>query len=271
MDELQGKVAVITGGASGIGLATAKRLAREGMRLVLADIEPPALEKAAQELRALGAEVLPVPTDVGERAQVEQLADLTFERLGGAHVLFNNAGVAIFGGIETMRHDDWEWLMRVNLWGVIHGVESFVPRMIQQGVGGHIVSTASFAGLVPNQGLIVYCTTKYAVVGLSEVLYRDLSQYGIGVSVLCPMVVETNINTGERNRPPELGGGQSTPVPAEEGASPRALFGGVLKAEDVAEQVLDGIRENRLYILTHEESRAPIQRRFARIDRTFES
>jgi NAD(P)-dependent dehydrogenase (short-subunit alcohol dehydrogenase family) len=271
MDELRGKVAVITGGASGIGLATAKRLAREGMRVVLADIERSALDRATEEIRGLGAEVLSVLVDVGERAQVEALAEETFDQMGAAHVLFNNAGVAIFGGIETMSHEDWEWLIRVNLWGVIHGVESFVPRIIQQGEGGHIINTSSFAGLVPNQGLGVYCTTKYAVVGLSEVLYRDLSSYGIGVSVLCPMVVETNINQSTRNRPVELGGGEVAPTPLEESPNPRPLVGATLKAEQVAERVLEGIRKKDLYILTHEESRAPIQRRFARIERAFES
>ena len=224
MEELAGKVAVITGGASGIGLATARRLARDGARLVLADVERPALEEAAREIGALGAEVLAVPTDVGERADVERLAEETYARFGAAHLLFNNAGVALFGGIETMRHEDWEWLIRVNLWGVIHGIESFVPRMVEGGEGGHIVNTASFAGLVPNQGLGVYCTTKYAVVGLSEVLYRDLSGYGIGVSVLCPMVVETRISSCERNRPAELGGGSTGFPPDSKGRQQVARY-----------------------------------------------
>ncbi len=271
MEELGGKVAVITGGASGIGLATARTLAREGMRLVLADIEPETLERATQELAAQGADVLGVPTDVGDRAAVERLAEQTYDRFGAAHVVFNNAGVALFGGIETMSHEDWEWLVRVNLWGVIHGVESFVPRMIKGGEGGHIISTASFAGLVPNQGLGVYCATKYAVVGLSEVLYRDLSGYGIGVSVLCPMVVDTNISSCERNRPAELGG-DSTGFPPEGTAeSPRPIVGETMKADEVAERVLEGIRTGRLYILPHEESRPFIRRRFERIDRSFES
>ncbi len=240
------------------------------MRLVLADIEPETLERATQELAGQGADVLGVPTDVGDRAAVERLAEQTYDRFGAAHVVFNNAGVALFGGIETMSHEDWEWLVRVNLWGVIHGVESFVPRMIKGGEGGHIISTASFAGLVPNQGLGVYCATKYAVVGLSEVLYRDLSGYGIGVSVLCPMVVDTNISSCERNRPAELGGG-STGFPPESTEIPRPIVGETMKADEVAERVLEGIRTGRLYILPHEESRPFIRRRFERIDRTFES
>ncbi len=271
MEELGGKVAVITGGASGIGLATARTLAREGMRLVLADIEPETLGRATHELAGQGVDVLGVPTDVGDRAAVERLAEQTYDRFGAAHVVFNNAGVALFGGIETMSHEDWEWLVRVNLWGVIHGVESFVPRMIKGGESGHIISTASFAGLVPNQGLGVYCATKYAVVGLSEVLYRDLSGYGIGVSVLCPMVVDTNISSCERNRPAELGGGSTGFPPESTAESPRPIVGATMKADEVAERVLEGIRTGRLYILPHEESRPFIRRRFERIDQSFES
>lgn len=271
MEDLQGKVAVITGGASGIGLATAKRLAREGVRVALADIEEKTLEGASEEVRGLGAEVLAVAVDVGNREQVERLARETFERFGATHILFNNAGVAIAGGIETMRYEDWDWVMGVNLWGVIHGVTSFVPRMIEQGEPGYIINTASFAGLVPNQGLGIYCTTKYAVVGLSEVLHRDLSQHGIGVSVLCPMMVETNIGSSERNRPGQLGGGEAAPPPLEESVDPQQMVGGTITAEQAAEQVLEGIRERKLYIFTHEATREYIQRRFARIDRAFES
>ncbi len=210
MQELSGRVAVITGGASGIGLATARRLAGEGMRLVLADIEQAALDTAVAEIAALGAEVLGVRTDVGDLQQVQALADTTCAHFGGAHLIFNNAGVAVFGPIQEMTHADWEWVLRVDLWGVIHGVEAFVPRLIAQNQGGHIVNTASFAGLVPNEGLGVYCVAKYGVVALSECLSRDLRPYGIGVSVLCPMVLATNIRHSERNRPPEWGGPQAS-------------------------------------------------------------
>jgi NAD(P)-dependent dehydrogenase (short-subunit alcohol dehydrogenase family) len=270
MDDFRGKVAVITGGASGIGLATAQRLGEEGARLVLADVEREALERSARALRTRGFEVLALPVDVGDRAQVEALAAETYARFGATDVLFNNAGVSIFGGIETMRHEDWEWLIRVNLWGVVHGIESFLPRMIEQGGDRHIVNTASFAGLVPNQGLGVYGATKYAVVGISEVLQRDLSRYGIGVSVLCPMVVETRIGASERNRPRELGGGRAAGFPPPE-AAPRTIVGGTIKPEEVAERVLDGIRKGKLYILTHPAARPYIRRRFERIDQAFES
>ncbi len=268
MDEFEGKVAVITGGASGIGLATARALAKEGMKLVLADIEQSALDRAVEEFEGAGTECLGVRTDVGDLASVQALADATFERFGAAHILFNNAGVAIGGPIQGMTHADWEWLMRVNLWGVIHGVEAFVPRMIEQGEGGHIVSTASFAGLVPNTGLGVYCVTKYGVVALSECLYRDLSGEGIGVSVLCPMRVQTNIDASARNRPEELGGPSEPPPRSDE--VERAMAGGTITADEVAEKVVDAIRKGELYIVTHPESRPFIRRRFERIDRAFE-
>src|SRR5262249_14882667 len=209
MQDLSGRVAVITGGASGIGLATARRLAGEGMRIVLADVQQDALDKAVEEIRGFGAETLGGRTDVGDLKQVQTLADRTFAHFGGAHLVFNNAGVAIFGPIQEMKHEDWEWVLRVDLWGVIHGVEAFVPRMIDQNQGGHIVNTASFAGLAPNQGLGAYCVAKYGVVGLTECLVRDLKPYGIGASVLCPMILATNINHSERNRPAELGGVQA--------------------------------------------------------------
>lgn len=269
--ELSGRVAVITGGASGIGLAVAEQLAREGMKIVLADVETETLEAAGRRLREQGSEVLAVPTDVGDLAQVQALADQSLERFGGCHLLFNNAGVAIGGPIQAMSHEDWEWLIRVNLWGVIHGVEVFVPRMIEQGQGGHVVSTASFAGLVPNRGLGVYCVTKYGVVALSECLRTDLAPHGIGVSVLCPMRVQTRIDTSHRNRPAALrpaGAAPPPPPPTEE--QQRALAGGVLKAEDVAERVLDAVRRNRLYIVTHPEARPFVRRRFERIDAAFE-
>lgn len=267
MEELSGRVAVITGGASGIGLATARRLAREGMKIVLADIEADPLATAQREVSGLGTDVLAVPTDVGDLEQVRALADRTFEHFGRADLIFNNAGIALNGAIQDMTHADWEWSIRVNLWGVIHGVEVFVPRLIDQGEGGHIVSTASFAGLVPNQGLGVYCVTKYGVVALSECLRRDLSSHGIGVSVLCPMRVETNIKSSRRNRPGFEGQSPPPPDPERE----KQMSGGVLKADVVADMVHDAVRANQLYIITHPESRPFIRRRFERIDRSFDA
>ena len=267
MQDLEGRVAVITGGASGIGLATARSLAGAGMRLVLADVEAEGLARAVEELRTLGAEAIGVPTDVGDLSAVQVLADKTFDHFGAAHVLFNNAGVALFGAIQDMKHEDWEWVLRVDLWGVIHGVETFLPRMIAQKQGGHIVNTASFAGLVANSGLGVYCVAKYGVVGLSECLYRDVSAHDIGVSVLCPMMVATRINSSERNRPVELGGAAQVRTPTDDEIM--AAQGDTITANAVAERVVRAIRQGELYVLTHPESRTFIRRRFERIDRSF--
>jgi NAD(P)-dependent dehydrogenase (short-subunit alcohol dehydrogenase family) len=266
MDHLDGRTAVITGGASGIGLATARLLAAEGMRLVLADIEQGPLEQAAADLDALA-----VVCDVGDLASVHHLADQAYERFGAVDLLFNNAGVAVAGPVVSMTHADWEWLMRVNLWGPIHGIEAFLQRMIDQHTGGHILFTASFAGLVPNVGLGPYCVTKYGTVALAEVLSKELRPHGIGVSVLCPMRVETNIDASERNRPEELGGPEATPkLPAavtEAAAAQADLAGRVLPVEDVAADVVRAVQEGRLYILPHEESLPPVRRRFDRIER----
>lgn len=269
MQDLSGRVAVITGGGSGIGLATARRLAGEGMRIVLADIQQEALDAAVKEIQGLGAACLGVRTDVGDLMQVQVLADKTWSHFGDAHLVFNNAGVAIFGPIQEMKHEDWEWVLRVDLWGVIHGVETFVPRMIAQGQGGHMVNTASFAGLVPNEGLGVYCVAKYGVVALSECLHRDLRPHGIGVSVLCPMVLQTNIEKSERNRPTELGGpAASRPRTPEEQQN---LRGRTLSPDVAAEKVVQAVKKGELYIHTHDEARSFIRRRFERIDRAFAS
>lgn len=270
MEQLDGKIAVITGGASGIGLATAKALAARGVKLVLADIEPGTLDKAAASLSATGAIVEGVVCDVGRLADVENLADVAFARMGAVHIVFHNAGVAIGGPMSQMKHSDWEWLVRVNLWGPIHGVETFLPRMIAQKQGGHMLFTSSFAGLVPNVGLGPYCVTKYGVVAMAEVLARELREHNIGSSVLCPMRVATDIGHSERNRPVELGGPDASPRVLDQDESNTALAGRVLDVDGVAELVVSAIMANRLYILPHEESRAPIRRRFERIDHSFD-
>lgn len=270
MDDFNGRVAVITGGASGIGFATAQALAKEGMKLVLADIEQAALDRAVPEIAALGTECIGVRTDVAKKEDVDALAERAWERFGAVHVIFNNAGVAVAGPIASMRHSDWKWVIDVDLWGVIHGIEAFVPRMIEQGQGGHVLSTASFAGLVPNEGLGVYCVAKYGVVAASEVLYRELSPYNIGVSVLCPMRVETNINNSVRNRQAEFGGGEPGNPAGSGDEEGRAQAGRVIAVEDVPPLILKAMRERQLYILPHAESRGFIQSRFRRIDRTFE-
>ena len=270
MEQLADKVAVITGGASGIGLASAHVLASRGVRLVLADVEASALDQAVAELSANGTTVEGVVCDVGDLKAVQHLADVAFETMGAVHIVFHNAGVAVGGPITEMKHSDWEWTLRVNLWGPIHGVESFTPRMIAQGEGGHMVFTASFAGLVPNEGLGPYCVSKYGVVALAEVLRRELRAHELGVSVLCPMRVATNIGHSERNRPVALGGTGASPQVQDQDEDNRNLAGRVLNVDDVASQVVDAILANRLYILPHAESRQSVRRRFERIDRTYD-
>ncbi len=268
MEQLRNRVAVITGGASGIGLATAEALAREGARVVLADIEENSLAPAVARIRALGVAADGVVCDVSSRKSVEALADAAFEKMGAVHVVFLNAGVAVAGPVASMTHDDWRWVIDVDLWGVIHGVEAFVPRLVEQGEGGHVAATASFAGMVPNVGLGAYCVAKYGVVALMEVLHRELRAHGIGTSVLCPMRVKTNIDASGRNRQSEYGGPEEQSYPEVDESQ---MAGRLIPVEGVAQLVLDGIKRNKLYLFPHSESREFIQRRFKRIDEAFES
>jgi NAD(P)-dependent dehydrogenase (short-subunit alcohol dehydrogenase family) len=262
------QVAVITGGASGIGLATAQRLAAGGWRLVLADVEAGRLDAAVGGL-AGDTEVIGVVTDVARKESVDALADATYERFGRADVVFNNAGIAVGGPVADMTHEDWRWVIDVDLWGPIHGVEAFLPRMRAAG-RGHLLFTASFAGLVPNVGLGPYCVAKYGVVALAEVLHRELRSDGLQVSVLCPMRVATDIGRSERNRPDELGGPDASPSVPDQGEDNDDLAGRVLPVDEVAAQVVAAIGTDRLYIVPHGESRGMIRRRFERIDRAFE-
>jgi NAD(P)-dependent dehydrogenase (short-subunit alcohol dehydrogenase family) len=260
MIELAGRVAVVTGGASGIGRAMAELFARERAKVVLADIDQHALAAVVQSIKARGGDALGVPIDVTDLESVQALAESAFKTFGKVNVLCNNAGVALWGGLETATHRDWQWVLGVNLWGVIHGIEAFVPRMIASKEPGHIVNTASMAGLIASRGLGVYNTSKYAVVGLSETLAKDLRAYGIGVSVLCPMGVATQIRESARNRPVDLENeapGTSEPV---------ELIGRTLAPAAVAEMVLAAIRANRLYVITHEESLEALRRRHERLE-----
>jgi NAD(P)-dependent dehydrogenase (short-subunit alcohol dehydrogenase family) len=266
ISDFAGKVAVVTGGASGIGLAVAQALGRRGARLVLADIEPAALDKAVRDLSEAGVETIGVRTDVADRASVQALADRAFDRFGAVHVLFNNAGVAVFGPTQEMSHADWVWSINVNLWGPIHGVEVFTPRMIAQGQGGAVLFTASFAGIVPNRHLGPYNVTKAGVVALAESLRKDLRGTGIGVSVLCPMRVTTNIDHSYRNRPPELGASANTYTDEELAG----LQGRTLDVAPVAELVLEAMARNQLYIHTHKEAQPLFHGRAERIEAGFD-
>ena len=260
MTGLGGGVAVVTGGASGIGRAMAEHFAGERAKVVVADIDQRALAAVVDSIKARGGEALGVPTDVTDLSSVQALAAAAFEAFGKVSVLCNNAGVALWGGLESATHRDWQWVLGVNLWGVIHGVEAFVPRMIASKEPGHIVNTASMAGLVATRGLGVYNTSKYAVVGLSETLAKDLRPYHIGVSVLCPMGVATQIRESARNRPADLTNDAPSAV------EPVELMGRTLAPAVVAEMVLSAIRANRLYVITHEEGLEALRRRHERLE-----
>ncbi len=255
-----GKIAVVTGGGSGIGRALALALAREGARVVVADVDEADAAETLRLVTAAGSEGLAVRTNVAERQDVESLADRVFQRYGAAHVLCNNAGVVVQGGLEAATWEDWQWVLGVNLWGVVHGLLAFLPRMIARGEGGHVVNTASMAGLIASQGLGVYNTSKYAVVGLSETLAKDLRPHGIGVTVVCPMGVATRIKAADRNRPASLRSA-AAPGPAEV-----TLIGRTLGPEEVATRTLAAIRAGELYVITHDEAIEPLRRRFQRLE-----
>jgi len=266
VDSFQGRSAVITGGASGIGLATAKEFARRGARLMLADVNRTSLDAAVADLRASGADVRGVVCDVRRLDDVVALADEAFGVFGAVHVVFNNAGIAYAGPIAETSHDDWRFVIDVDLWGPIHGVEAFLPRLIAQAEPSHIAFTASFAGLIPNVGLGPYCVAKYGVVALAETLSREVRANGIGVSVLCPMIVETDLMANSERVRSESYGAAPTPV----GELPAASTDPEVTAEAVAALMADAILANRLYVIPHTAARGSIQRRFERIDRAFE-
>ena len=266
MKDLKDKVAVVTGGASGLGLAMARRFAAEGMKLVLADVEEEALRKVETEFRKAGVAVIGIRTDVSRGQDVERLAEKTLATFGGVHVLCNNAGVGPGGILWENTAADWEWVLGVNLWGVIHGVRVFVPILLRQDTECHVINTASVAGLlsVPNMG--VYCVSKHAVVTLTECLYHDLAQRGskIGVSLLCPAYVSTGIIDSERNRPAALRNAQRTRTPEElarEETMRKAVSSGKISADQVAQMVLGAVRENRFYVLTHPKIKNAIRTR----------
>jgi NAD(P)-dependent dehydrogenase (short-subunit alcohol dehydrogenase family) len=251
MDDLEGKVAVVTGAASGIGLALSERFVAEGMHVVMADVDAKRLEEATA---AVGADTVAVPTDASRRAEVDALAARAAERFGSVHVLCNNAGVTRPGRAWEFTQEQWEWVLGVNLWGVVHGVNAFVPRMIESGEPAHVVNTASVSGLLSWPGLSLYAAGKYAVVGFSESLALDLRDEGvpIGVSVLCPGPTRTNFRASSRSLEPEAPGDAVPDVEADvEWQTPA----------DVAGKVVDAIRADRFWILTHPAYNPAIERR----------
>jgi NAD(P)-dependent dehydrogenase (short-subunit alcohol dehydrogenase family) len=251
MKELKGKVAAVTGAASGLGRAMALAFADEGMHVALGDVAGAAEVFVA--VRAKGVSAISMTLDVSKAQEVEAFAELIDKDLGGAHVVCNNAGVSPLGAAWETSLDDWRWIVDVNLWGVIHGVRSFVPRLLKRNEG-HVVNTASVAGIINPPGSSAYNVTKHAVVALSETLHHDLRERGsaVGVSVLCPAYVPTGIADSERNRP---AGTQATmktkEILAREQMLKKAVSSGRLSADDVAKAVVQAVKEERFYILTH--------------------
>ena len=275
MQDVAGKVAFITGGASGMGLAMARSFSRAGMKVVITDVEEAALAKVRAEFEASNAEFLDLKVDVTDRDAMAQAADAVEERFGKIHVVCNNAGVAAGGTVDAHTYNDWDWVTRVNIDGVVNGVQTFVERIKRHGEGGHFVNTASMAGHIAVPGLGIYGMTKFAVVGLSETMRIDLAPHNIGVSALCPGVVNTNIFTSERNRPEALPGETRTALlsgATEEDWADRMaqIRDGALDPAVVGDMVLHAIRENEFYIFTHPELKAMSDARFEEMSAAYE-
>ncbi|MET1040359.1 MAG: SDR family NAD(P)-dependent oxidoreductase [Acidimicrobiales bacterium] len=270
MDDLEGKVAVVTGAASGIGRALADRWVTEGMKVVLADVEEGPLDAARDELDASGADVLAVGTDVSDAAQVEALAAATLDHFGAVHLVCNNAGVGGGGLIWEAELEEWDWVLGVNLLGVVHGIKAFVPHLVAQDEG-HVVNTASIAGFAYGPMMGPYNASKAAVVALSETLKFELDAEGshVGVSVLCPAWVRTNISTSDRNRPDRFSYTLDTDQMAqlaEYKARRRTQLATIAREpSDIADQVCDAVKANRFYVLTHPEMVPNLAARFDRI------
>lgn len=268
MKEVAGKVAFVTGGASGLGLAMARSFSSAGMKVAIADIEDGALEAARAEFSDSNAEVIAMKVDVTDRDAMAAAREETLQAFGKVHVVCNNAGVAINGNIADMTYRDWDWVMKVNLDGVINGIVTFVGDIRTQGEGGHFVNTASIAGQYGMPRLGVYCASKFAVVGLSETMRQDLAPDNIGVSVLCPGLVATGIGESERNRPDEYGGRSKPAMTRENPGQPQQVDGrtmDILQPVTIGEMVLHSILNDRFYILSHDEFKSPLERRAGEI------
>lgn len=268
MRELAGKTAFVTGGAGGIGLSMAQAFAEAGMKVMIADIEAETLGVAVDSLRKISPDIAGTVCDVADAASVERAAQASFAAFGNVHVVCNNAGVAAGGGIDHISLDNWRWVIDVNLMGVLHGIKSFLPHLRKHGEGGHIVNTASMAGMQGGLGFSPYGASKFAVVSMSEGLHAELKPHGIGVSVLCPSYVRTRIGESGRNRQERYG--VSRPLdPASPAAAMVAEIAKHLQAgldpADVARRVIAAIRDDRLYVFTHPGMRAEVQDRFAAI------
>ncbi len=277
MQELSGKVAVITGGGSGIGRCMALAFADEGMDIAIGDIEQGAGEAVAEEVRAKGRRAIAVVCDVTDLDSVRGLAEAAKAELGAYHVVCNNAGVISGGPTAEMSPAEWDWVLDVDLQGVVNGVIAFLPGLVEQGEG-HIVNTASIAGLVPMAapGVINYTTAKYGVVAITETLHDELAPTGVGASALCPGVVNTRISQSARNRPEAAGGPVSEedmgpPLDLPPGMEmPRIIGANVREPDEMAQRVVEGVKNNDLYIVTHPETREAVEERFAAIMAAFD-
>jgi NAD(P)-dependent dehydrogenase (short-subunit alcohol dehydrogenase family) len=265
VDRFEGKVAVITGAGSGFGREFAAHGAALGMKLVLADVDASALAATVESLRAQGADVIGIRTDVADDAQVDALAQAAIDAFGGVHLLFNNAGVGAGGFIWENSVNDWQWVLGVNVMGVVNGLRAFVPIMLKQQEPAHIVNTASVAGLLAAPAMGVYNASKHAVVAITETLYHDLrmARASIGVSLLCPAFVPTGIADAERSRPAALANAQPYTASQKLAARQlnRAVEGGKLSAQEVAELTFDAVREDRFYVITHPQIMPSVQLR----------
>jgi NAD(P)-dependent dehydrogenase (short-subunit alcohol dehydrogenase family) len=270
MKTFQGKTAVITGAGSGFGLETSRLAAQAGMNVVMADVQQDALDKAAAEIESLGAKVLPFRLDVSKPEQIEALGRATAERFGAPHLVFNNAGVSSGGLIWEHSLKDWEWVVGVNLMGVAHGVRVFTPMMLEAAkkdpaYEGHIVNTASMAGVVNMPNMASYNVTKQAVVSLSETLFQDLALVTdqIHCSVLCPFFVPTGIHLSDRNRPTDMKD-EAKPTKSQliaQALGAKAVTSGKLTAADVAKMVMDAVANNKFYIFSHPHALGAVQTR----------
>ena len=268
MRDLAGKVAFITGGASGMGLGMARAFAGEGMKLMLADVNEARLGEVEQEFKEKGVDVATIVCDVTKLEQVNAAADATVERFGKVHVLCNNAGINVGGTYEELSQQDWDWVIAVNQLGVQYGISAFLPKIKAHGEGGHIVTTSSMAGMVnAGPGWAPYNASKFAVVVMNEVLYSELKETNIGVSVLCPGAVATNIIDAADSRPSDFGSSGDKPVIAGDVAE---LLEHGLDPDVVGKLVLEGIQEEQFYLFTDPRMIKAVERRFERIQRGFD-
>ena len=268
MRELRGKVAFITGGASGIGLAMAHAFGREGMSVMIADIEAGALRHAVEELRASQVRAEGVLADVTRRDSLRAAALEAIARFGKVHVVCNNAGVGAGGVLGEVPERDWQWVLDVNLMGVVHGMDIFAPLIASHGEGGHFVNTASMAGFVSPPGMEPYCASKFAVVAMSEGWAGQLAEKNIGVSILCPGFVKTRIHESRRNRPDAYGPDERATPPAD--APPSPVLSGI-PVQPVADRVVEAVKAGELYVFTHPEFKAAVAARFERVLDAFDT